>query len=73
MAEFSAYIRNEGIRENGVVVDIGGSTGNAVIAITEAFPHFKLVVQDLPANADNRRKMLDSSPDKASLAARITF
>jgi 6-hydroxytryprostatin B O-methyltransferase len=63
----------EGIREDGVVVDVGGSTGDAAIALVEAFPHLKLVVQDLPANVDNGRKMLDSSPKKASLAARITF
>lgn len=63
----------ESIREGGVVVDVGGSTGDAAIAIAEAFWHLKLVVQDLPGNADNGRKMLTSSPDKASLAERITF
>lgn len=63
----------EGIREDGVVVDVGGSTGDAAIALAEAFPHLKLVVQDLPANVENGRKMLDSSPKKSSLAARITF
>jgi 6-hydroxytryprostatin B O-methyltransferase len=63
----------DGIREDGVVVDVGGSTGGAAIALAEAFPHLKLIVQDLPANADNGRKMLDASPEKAALAARITF
>ena len=58
-----------GIREGGVVVDVGGSTGGAVISLAEAFPHLKFVVQDMPANAENGRKMLGDSP----LAARITF
>lgn len=62
----------DGICEAAVVVDVGGSTGDAAIALAEAFPHLKLVVQDLPANVDNGRKMLDSSP-KASLAEHITF
>ena len=60
------------IRENGVVVDVGGSVGGAAIALVEAFPHLKLVVQDLPANVDNGRKALESSPN-ASLTERITF
>ncbi|KAJ8106918.1 hypothetical protein OPT61_g9221 [Boeremia exigua] len=62
----------DSIREAGIVVDVGGSTGDAAIALADAFPHLKLVVQDLPANVDNGRKALDASP-KASLAARITF
>lgn len=63
----------EGIREDGVVVNVGGSTGNAAIALVEAFPYLKLVVKDLPANVDNGRKMLDFSPKKTSPIARITF
>jgi 6-hydroxytryprostatin B O-methyltransferase len=62
----------ETIREGGIVVDVGGSVGDAAIAIAEAFPHLKLVVQDLPRNTDNGRKMLESSPKKA-LAERVTF
>ena len=62
----------DGIREAGVVVDVGGSTGDAAIALAEAFPHLKLVVQDLPANVENGRKMMDSPP-MASLAKRLIF
>lgn len=63
----------DGVRQDGIVVDVGGSAGDAAIALVEAFPHLKLVVQDLPANVENGWKMLDASPEKASLAARITF
>jgi hypothetical protein len=54
-------------------MDVGESTGHAVLALVEAFSHLKMVVTDLPVNVDNGRKILDSSPKNASLAARITF
>ncbi|KAF2675693.1 hypothetical protein K458DRAFT_471217, partial [Lentithecium fluviatile CBS 122367] len=66
LRQLTAGFAWEGIREDGVVVDVGGSTGDAAIAIAEAFPHLKLVVQDVPANADNGRKMLDSSRHASS-------
>ncbi|KAH8714850.1 S-adenosyl-L-methionine-dependent methyltransferase [Phaeosphaeriaceae sp. PMI808] len=57
----------EGIREDGVVVDIGGSTGDAAIALVEAFPHLKLVVQDLPANVDNLVDAMKNRPSSKLL------
>ncbi|KAH0593058.1 hypothetical protein MHUMG1_09305 [Metarhizium humberi] len=59
------------IRDRGRVVDVGGSTGSAATALAEAFPHLRLVVQDLPANAERGRNMLQQSG--GSIAQRITF
>ncbi|RAO73441.1 uncharacterized protein BHQ10_009453 [Talaromyces amestolkiae] len=42
----------EGVQEGGRVVDVGGSTGSAAIALARKFPHLSFIVQDLPANAE---------------------
>ncbi|MCJ1381692.1 hypothetical protein MMC17_004803 [Xylographa soralifera] len=60
------------IRDGGVVVDIGGSTGGAATALAMAFPHLTFVVQDLPANAESGRKTaVESLP--ADVVSRLTF
>lgn len=38
-----------------LVVDVGGSTGNAAIALARRFARLRVVVQDLPANAEAGR------------------
>ncbi|KAB8801880.1 hypothetical protein FH972_026702 [Carpinus fangiana] len=59
------------IRDGGKVVDVGGSTGSAAIALANAYPKLNFVVQDLPANADSGRNAAESLP--ADISSRITF
>ncbi|TVY44615.1 O-methyltransferase [Lachnellula subtilissima] len=40
------------IKENGTVVDIGGSNGDIMIAIAKAFPSLRFVVQDLQSQVN---------------------
>ncbi|KAI9654281.1 MAG: hypothetical protein M1831_005446 [Alyxoria varia] len=60
------------VPEGGIVVDVGGSTGSAAIALAEAFTGLEFIVQDLPSNADNGRKSLAelNSPD---IGSRVKF
>jgi hypothetical protein len=47
----SKYVTKSGpwatIKENGIVVDVGGSNGDSMIAIAKKFPCLHFVVQDL--------------------------
>jgi 6-hydroxytryprostatin B O-methyltransferase len=61
-----------GIRDGGAVVDVGGSTGGAAVALAEAFPHLHFVVQDLTANVESGQKLVEESSGRG-VAARITF
>ncbi|KAK4235625.1 sterigmatocystin 8-O-methyltransferase [Achaetomium macrosporum] len=58
----------QSIREGGLVVDVGGSTGTTAIMLARKFPHLRFVVEDLEANAESGRKALP-----AELASRVTF
>ncbi|KAL2191202.1 S-adenosyl-L-methionine-dependent methyltransferase [Thermothelomyces heterothallicus CBS 203.75] len=67
-----AGFRWRDIPEGGTVVDVGGSTGTSAIALAEAFPNLRFVVQDLPANAESGRKAAaETLPESA--AARLSF
>ncbi|KAF2234946.1 S-adenosyl-L-methionine-dependent methyltransferase [Viridothelium virens] len=58
--------------DGGVIVDVGGSTGSASIALAKEFPHLTFVVQDSPANSDSGRKAaMESLP--ADVVSRLTF
>ncbi|KAL2020277.1 hypothetical protein VTK56DRAFT_8601 [Thermocarpiscus australiensis] len=57
----------------GVVVDVGGSTGGAAAALAEAFPHLRVVVQDLPANVESGRKMVAEGSWPPGVAERVSF
>ncbi|KAL4756869.1 O-methyltransferase-domain-containing protein [Aspergillus foveolatus] len=62
--------------QDSLVVDVGGSTGHASIAIAETFPGLRFVVQDLATNADAGRELLANAGENEAqkdLAARITF
>lgn len=59
------------IAAGGQVVDVGGSTGTAAIALATAFPTLNFTVQDLAVNADAGRKAALSLP--AEIGSRITF
>ncbi|KAL4788898.1 O-methyltransferase-domain-containing protein [Aspergillus venezuelensis] len=64
------------LSQDALVVDVGGSTGHASIAIAEAFPGLRFVVQDLPANVDAGREALAKAGEgerQMDLAARTTF
>ncbi|KAI0403138.1 S-adenosyl-L-methionine-dependent methyltransferase [Xylaria palmicola] len=58
--------------DGGTVVDVGGSTGTSAVALAKTFPHLSFVVQDLPPNPENGRKVASESlpPD---IASRLTF
>jgi len=57
---------------SGLVVDVGGSTGNAAITLARSFPDLKFIVQDLPENATAGREATESTlPDH--IRSRITF
>ncbi|KAH5663548.1 hypothetical protein HBI44_239660 [Parastagonospora nodorum] len=60
-----------------VVVDVGGSTGQASIALAEAFPDLQLVVQDLPevvaVGAGMRRNVGVNKGSESEVTARIEF
>lgn len=59
------------VRDGGTVVDVGGSTGSAAMALAEQFPQIRFVVQDLPKNAEAGRKLAEESDQPA--AKRVTF
>ena len=54
---------------NATVVDIGGSEGKYSMALAQAFPDLKLIVQDLPEVV----KAVESRPRPADIANRIEF
>ncbi|KAI1412622.1 sterigmatocystin 8-O-methyltransferase [Hypoxylon sp. FL1857] len=55
-----------------LVVDVGGSTGNADIALARSFPDLTFIVQDLPDNANAGRQAAEATlPD--NILSRITF
>ncbi|KAI0123645.1 sterigmatocystin 8-O-methyltransferase [Xylariales sp. AK1849] len=57
---------------SGPVVDVGGSTGNAAIALARSFPDLTIIVQDLPDNANAGRQAAEATlPDH--ILSRITF
>ncbi|KAH6880098.1 sterigmatocystin 8-O-methyltransferase [Thelonectria olida] len=57
---------------SGLVVDVGGSTGNAAIALARSFPDLKFVVQDLPDNANAGRQAAEATLPE-DILSRITF
>ncbi|KUI72390.1 6-hydroxytryprostatin B O-methyltransferase [Cytospora mali] len=56
----------------GLIVDVGGSTGNADIALARSFPDLKFIVQDLPDNAESGRQAAEKTLPPHILS-RITF
>lgn len=56
----------------GLVVDVGGSTGNAAIALARSFPSLRFIVQDLPDNAEAGRRAAEASLP-ADILSRVTF
>ncbi|KAI1452578.1 sterigmatocystin 8-O-methyltransferase [Annulohypoxylon moriforme] len=57
---------------SGLIVDVGGSTGNADIALAQSFPDLTFIVQDLPENADAGRQAAEATLPHHILS-RITF
>lgn len=55
------------------IVDVGGSTGHASIALAQAFPHLNFVVEDLPETIANSKKAFESHPAKAEVGSRLQF
>ncbi|KAL2863146.1 O-methyltransferase-domain-containing protein [Aspergillus lucknowensis] len=60
----------------GLVVDVGGSTGHASIALARKFPELRFIVEDLPDVVAGGPAYLESqsqSQEDADLASRITY
>ncbi|KAF2853067.1 O-methyltransferase [Plenodomus tracheiphilus IPT5] len=57
----------------GLVVDVGGSTGHASLALAEKFPDLSFVVQDLPDVIADSVKEFDKLKLPTSIASRIQF
>ncbi|THC89106.1 hypothetical protein EYZ11_011453 [Aspergillus tanneri] len=64
--QFAKYMR---MIQQSEVVDVGGSTGTASIALAKSFPDLNFIVQDLPGNT----KSGAASLNEPSLAGRILF
>ncbi|KAI8631119.1 sterigmatocystin 8-O-methyltransferase [Xylariaceae sp. FL1651] len=57
----------------GPVVDVGGSTGNAAIALARAYAELEIIVQDLPENANGGRKAAQQANLPEHVLSRIIF
>ncbi|KAF4628136.1 hypothetical protein G7Y89_g10015 [Cudoniella acicularis] len=53
------------------VVDVGGNSGSASLALAKTFPNLRFVVEDLPEPIQNARAQVTSLP--AEIAGRIEF
>ncbi|KAK8055194.1 hypothetical protein PG993_000421 [Apiospora rasikravindrae] len=60
------------ILPSGLVVDVGGSTGAAAVALAKAFPQLSFIVQDLPSNVERGRKDAIQTL-AAEVASRVAF
>ncbi|KAK3390613.1 O-methyltransferase-domain-containing protein [Podospora didyma] len=56
-----------------LIVDVGGSTGNAAIALAKSFPSLRFIVQDLPDNANAGRRAAAASSLPEQILSRLTF
>ncbi|KAJ5703181.1 hypothetical protein N7488_010729 [Penicillium malachiteum] len=56
-----------------LVVDVGGSTGHASIALAQNFPDLTFIVEDLPEVADAGPSYLESRDEPRELASRISY
>ncbi|KAJ7284873.1 S-adenosyl-L-methionine-dependent methyltransferase [Mycena rebaudengoi] len=56
-----------------VVCDVGGGNGHATIQLLKTFPQLKIVVQDLPAVAEQGREYLQKEEMHVSLKKRVEF
>ncbi|KAK7938002.1 hydroxyindole O-methyltransferase [Apiospora aurea] len=58
---------------NATVVDVGGSTGHSCIALAQAYPKLRFIVQNLPEVVEGGPKILADAPNAASIADRIRY
>ncbi|KAJ6505928.1 S-adenosyl-L-methionine-dependent methyltransferase [Mycena vulgaris] len=56
-----------------VVCDVGGSNGHVSINLLKAFPHLKMVVQDLPEVVEQGQEYLQNSDLDQTLKQRVQF
>ncbi|CAI7642017.1 unnamed protein product [Penicillium viridicatum] len=58
---------------NGLVVDVGGSTGHASIALARKYPRLSFIVEDLPEVAAGGPAYLASQDNGQELSTRISY
>lgn len=58
---------------NGKVVDMGGSHGQAMMAVAEKYPHLHFLVQDLPATIDAHPAVPEMLQGRVEFAAHDFF
>jgi hypothetical protein len=55
------------IAKNALVVDVGGSDGNLMVALARAFPFLRCVVQDLPSQIQRAPPLPEDVADRISM------
>ncbi|CEJ55408.1 hypothetical protein PMG11_01669 [Penicillium brasilianum] len=58
---------------NALVVDVGGSTGHASIALARRYPELTFIVEDLPEVVEGGPKYLASQDDRQALEGRVSY
>ena len=61
-----------GLEDGAKVVDIGGSSGHASIALARSFPHLSFVIQDLPETIASCSSNEDLASDP-NIASRVSY
>lgn len=54
---------------SGTVIDLGGGSGHATIAIAKSLPDIKVIVQDVPSN----KSVCEKAIEEAALTDRVTY
>lgn len=61
------------LKQNATIVDLGGSDGNMMIAISRAFPSLHCIVQDLPSQIQRAPAVPDDITDRVIMQAHDFF
>ncbi|KAI0415687.1 S-adenosyl-L-methionine-dependent methyltransferase [Xylaria grammica] len=67
--DIAAYPWGTALPPNALVVDVGGGSGHVSKALAEAFPSFRIVVQDRPEVIEATREASTSGPGNVSYEA----
>ncbi|KIY71085.1 S-adenosyl-L-methionine-dependent methyltransferase [Cylindrobasidium torrendii FP15055 ss-10] len=61
------------MKEDEVVVDMGGGVGHAVLVLSKAYPHLKFVLQDLPNQKDPALSFWNANAPDTLSSGKVTF